>query len=147
MFSLTDLISLCVNYQKQKRTACLYTEEVSLLPFFHSIFCLIPTVMPECKGDSLGLNSRRNFMQAISRRSTCRARSLVASSWPLWTRLDRVTSAWDKMDDSSTCTTQATGYFRRHLKPSQVKHFKFHPRLSLCERLEHGCDVFFPSVF
>lgn len=57
----------------------------------------------EHEADSLGLNSRRNFRQAISLRSTCNARSLAASSWPLWTRLDRVASGWDKMNDSSTC--------------------------------------------
>jgi len=63
------------------------------------------------EADSLGLNRRRNFRQAISRRSTCSTRSLAASSWPLWTRLDRVASPCNRMDDISTCNHRQTLIF------------------------------------
>lgn len=74
------------------------------------------------EADSLGLNRRRNFRQAISLRSNCSARSLAASSCPLWTRLDRAASAWDRMNESSTWKHRLT-YLPRTFRRGSVKRF------------------------
>lgn len=84
--------------------------------------------------DSLGLNSSRNLRQAISLRSTCRARSLTTNSWPLWTRLDRVASAWDRMNDSSTWKHTLLVMFLplSYSWHSHVIHMKFQPQDRSC---------------
>lgn len=100
-----------------------------IIQYFVSGYTQIRVMKSKYEADSLGLKSRRNLRQAISLRSTCSARSLAASSWPLWTRPDRVASAWDRMNDSSTWKHRLLVMF---LQPLYSWDSQVHPKPLSC---------------